>query len=149
VAVNKLDLPLARERFPKLQSELRRRGRRVAGLSAMTAVGLPELLTLLTDELARLPASATGLDKQVRVYRLADDDEGWRVEQDEQEDDVFVVRGKRVERMAAMTDPNSEEGVEVLQRHLRRMGVLDALERAGATPGATIRIGPIEVDWGE
>ena len=146
VAVNKLDLPLARERFPRLKAELEQRGRRVARLSALTGEGLAELLSLLVEELARLPASASGVDKQVRVYRLADEDEGWRVEQD---DEAFVVRGKRVERMAAMTDPNSEEGLEVLQRHLRRMGVLDALERAGAEPGSTVRIGPIEVDWVE
>jgi GTP-binding protein len=146
VAVNKLDLPLARERFPRLKAELEQRGRRVARLSALTGEGLTELLSLLVEELARLPASASGVDKQVRVYRLADEDEGWRVEQD---DEAFVVRGKRVERMAAMTDPNSEEGLEVLQRQLRRMGVLDALERAGAEPGSTIRIGPIEVDWVE
>jgi GTPase len=149
VAINKLDLPAARERFPALQAELERRGRRVAGLSALTATGLPELLTLLVETLAHLPASPAEVEKQVRVYRLADEDEGWRVEQDDQEPDVFIVCGRRVERMAAMTDPNSEEGVEQLQRQLRRMGVLDALERAGATPGATIRIGPIEVDWGE
>ena len=146
VAVNKLDLPLARERFPRLKAELEQRGRRVARLSALTGEGLAELLSLLVEELARLPVSASGVDNQVRVYRLADEDEGWRIEQD---DEAFVVRGKRVERMAAMTDPNSEEGLEVLQRHLRRMGVLDALERAGAEPGSTVRIGPIEVDWVE
>ena len=71
---------------------------------------------------------------------------GWTVER---EDDTFVVRGKRVERMAAMTDPDSEEGVELLQRNLGKLGVLAALERAGAEPGSTVRIGPIELEWGE
>jgi Obg family GTPase CgtA-like protein len=48
-----------------------------------------------------------------------------------------------------MTDPGSEEGVELLQRNLGRLGVLAALERAGATRGSTVRIGPIELEWGE
>ena len=59
------------------------------------------------------------------------------------------MRGKRVERMAAMTDPNSPEGVEHLQSQLARLGIVAALEQAGAQPGDTVRIGPIEVEWGE
>ena len=62
---------------------------------------------------------------------------------------TFVVRGKRVERMAAMTDPDNPEGIELLQRNLGKLGVLAAVERAGAEPGHTVRIGPIELEWGE
>ena len=146
VAVNKLDLEPARQAFATLKGALEQRGRRVAGVSAATGQGVPELLALLREELERLPPGAAGPAPGVRVYRLAPEDEGWTVER---EDDTFVVRGKRVERMAAMTDPDSEEGVELLQRNLGKLGVLAALERAGAEPGSTVRIGPIELEWGE
>ena len=32
---------------------------------------------------------------------------------------------------------------------LCRVGIVAALEQAGAQPGDTVRIGPIEVEWGE
>jgi GTP-binding protein len=146
VAVNKLDLEPARQAFATLKRALERRGRRVVGVSAATGEGVPELLALLREELERLPPEAAHMAPGVRVYRLAPEDEGWTVER---EDDTFIVRGKRVERMAAMTDPDSEEGVELLQRNLGKLGVLAALERAGAVPGSAVRIGPIELEWGE
>lgn len=147
VAVNKLDLEQARRAYPDLKRALERRGRRVSGVSANTGEGLPELLDLLREELARLPAALTRAPTGVRVYRLGPEEEGWTIER--AEGAVLVVRGRRVERMAAMTDPDNSEGVELLQRNLGRMGVLAALEQAGARPGSTVRIGPIEVEWGE
>ncbi len=148
VAINKLDLEAARERFPELQRELERRGRRVAAISAVDGEGVAELLELLREELGRLPAEAPRDPRNVRVYRLAPEDEGWTVDYDQAED-IFVVRGRRVERIAAMTDPNSPEGIEHLQGQLRRLGVLAALEKAGAAAGSTVKIGPIEVEWGD
>ena len=151
VAVNKLDLESARAVFPKLKRQLERRGRKAAGVSAATGEGLPELLDRLREELARMPIEQAGAPMGVRVYRLAPEDEGWTIEREDGDQDqaVFVVRGRRVERMAAMTDPDNPEGVELLQQNLRRLGVLEALEKAGAVPGSTVRIGPIEVEWGE
>jgi len=66
-----------------------------------------------------------------------------------QEDGVFVVHGKRVERLAAMTNAETEEGLARLEKHLRKMGVFDALERAGVQPGDTVRFGTVELGWGE
>jgi GTP-binding protein len=147
VAVNKLDLEAAAAAFPALERELKRRGRPVAGISAATGDGVDELLELLRRELLKLPAEAPRDERNVRVYRLAPEEEGWTV--DRQDEDTFVVRGRRVERMAAMTDPASAEGIEYFQRQLNRMGILEALEKAGAVPGSTVRIGPIEVEWTE
>jgi GTPase len=145
VAVNKIDLQPARKAWPVLKDALERRGRRVAAVSATTREGLEDLLSLLRVELDRLPPESVR-PADVRVYRLAPEDDGWRIEQ---QGDTFVVHGKQVERMAAMTDPQSEEGIELLQRNLGRLGVLAALERAGAQPGSTVQIGPIELDWSE
>jgi Obg family GTPase CgtA-like protein len=50
--------------------------------------------------------------------------------------------------MVAMTDLNSEEGVDHLQKLLERLGVFEALERAGVQVGDTITIGAWETEWG-
>jgi GTP-binding protein len=58
------------------------------------------------------------------------------------------VRGKRVERMVAMTNLDSDEGVAHLQKQLERLGVFEALEKAGVQIGDTIQIGAWESEWG-
>ena len=63
------------------------------------------------------------------------------------EDGVFVVRGRTPERVVAMTDLDSEEGVADLQRRLARLGVTAALEKAGVQSGDTVRFGKIELEW--
>jgi len=65
------------------------------------------------------------------------------------EQGMYIVRGKRVERMVAMTDQESTEGMARLEHMLRRLGVTGALEAAGVQPGDTVRFGKIELIWGE
>ena len=53
---------------------------------------------------------------------------------------VFRVEGPRVERMVVQTDWENEEAILFLQHRLKRLGVEQALERAGAVDGDEIRI---------
>lgn len=62
---------------------------------------------------------------------------------------VYVVRGKRVERAVSMTDTESEEGMDRLERTLEKMGVTKALEIAGVQVGDVVRFGKVELFWGE
>jgi Obg family GTPase CgtA-like protein len=50
--------------------------------------------------------------------------------------------------MVAMTDLASEEGTTYLQKQLERLGVFEALERAGVEVGDTVTIGAWETEWG-
>jgi len=146
VAANKLDLPGAREGLERLRAALP--DRKVVGVSTVTNEGVPALLEALRAVLATLPQpEAAATDLEVRVYRLAPrEDEGFSVEAIEP--DVYRVRGKRVERMVVMTDLNSEEGIDHLQKQLDRLGVFEALERAGVQVGDTVKIGEWETEWG-
>ncbi len=84
----------------------------------------------------RLPAGAAAAST-VRF-------KGWTLER---EGDDFRVRGKRVERVVAMTDLQNPEAVDMLQRTLGRMGVLAALEQAGVESGDTVHFGTVELEW--
>lgn len=53
---------------------------------------------------------------------------------------AFRVAGGQVERMVVQTDWENEEAVTFLQHRLKRLGVDDALRRAGAVDGDEIRI---------
>jgi GTP-binding protein len=135
VVANKLDLPGAREGFERLRAALP--GRRVVGVSTVTNEGIPELLGVVATVLAELPKPTT-VDEpsHVRVYRLApEEEEGFSV--DSSPDGMYRVRGKRVERMVAMTDLNSEEGVD----HLQKRPTTRRLRGAGARGRADWRYG--------
>jgi GTP-binding protein len=147
VAANKLDLPGAREGLAALKAALPERV--VAGISTVTNEGIPALVEAVAEALAALPKPPEEETRpgSFRVYRLApEEDEGFTVERDA--DGVVLVRGRRVERMVAMTDLESEEGVDHLQKQLGRLGVLDALEKAGVQVGDTVKIGAWELEWG-
>lgn len=144
VAANKLDLPGGRAGYERLRAVLS--DRPVIGISTVTNEGIPALLHAVSDALAAQPGAEPAV-RTVRVYRLArEEDGGFNVATPEA--GVYRVRGKRVERLVAMTDLQSEDGVAHLQKQLDRLGVFEALERAGVAVGDTVIIGNWETEWG-
>ena len=146
IAANKLDLPGAREGLERLRAALP--GREVIGISTVTNEGIADLLAGVARRLAALPAPPEPAENGIRVYRMApqDADDAFSVERTAP--GVYRVQGRRVERLVAMTDLDSEDGVGHLQRQLERMGVFEALERAGVQVGDTVAIGAWETEWG-
>ena len=63
--------------------------------------------------------------------------------------EVYRVTSDGVERMVAMTDMESEEGVAHLQQRLRTAGVDAALAAAGCVDGDTVRIGDLEFTYAD
>ncbi len=143
VALNKMDLPEARARRAELMAALGGEGT-VYPVSALTGEGVAALLTAVAGALAELPLAQAPAEGGLRVYRLAPEEETWTVERTA---DGYRVRGRPVERLMAMTDLNQEDVAAELQRRLSRMGVIQALERAGAGAGDTVRIGDTELEW--
>jgi GTP-binding protein len=144
VALNKIDMPAVRERWPEIKAAIEAQGYPVMAVSALTRDGVRELLyrvaqtlTELPDEtpVEALPVFTLGEDEDAFVVRPVLD--GWR------------VRGPRVERLAARTIWNLDEAVQRFQRTLERMGVVEALEEAGVQPGDTVYIGDREMVWEE
>jgi GTP-binding protein len=85
------------------------------------------------------------------VFRPEPNEDAFTVEREGKEDgaQVFRVRGVKVERVAQMTNWDQDEGVQRTHRVLQAMGVNDALRTAGAKEGDYVRIGEIELEWGE
>jgi GTP-binding protein len=86
------------------------------------------------------PAEQSG----VVIHRIESLDDGFRVER---EGDLFIVHGKRIERVAAQTNFDAEESAERFQRDLIRWGIDDELRRQGIAPGQMVRIGTTELEW--
>ena len=144
VALNKMDMPGVRARWPGVQAALEAQGYPVMAISALTREGTRDLLYRAAQMLAELPEEAPA--RELPVLRPKEDEEPFTIER---EDDGWRVRGVRVERLAAMTVWNLDEAVRRFQRVLDRMGVSEALEEAGVRPGDVVRIGEVELVWEE
>jgi GTP-binding protein len=143
VALNKMDQPSVRARWPEIEAALEAQGYPAVAISALAREGTRELLYRAAQMLAELPEEETAA-RELPVFRLGEDERAFTVER---EDDGWAVRGAQVERMAEMTVWNLDEAVRRFQRALERMGVAAALEEAGVRPGDTVRIGERELVW--
>lgn len=143
IALNKMDLPAAAARRAALVATLGGPDT-VYPMSALTGEGVARFVTALAGALAELPVESAPAEAGLRVYRLAPAEEGWTVERTA---DGYVVRGRPVERLMAMTDLNQDDAAAELQRRLSRMGVIQALEQAGCGPGDVVQIGSSVLEW--
>jgi GTP-binding protein len=144
VALNKMDNPEVRARWPQVQAALEAQGYLAMAVSALAKEGTRELLYRAAQMLAELPKEVVA--REIPILRPAEDEGAFVVQR---EGDGWRVRGVRVERMAAMTVWNLDEAVRRFQRALERMGITAALEEAGVQPGDTVRIGERELVWEE
>jgi len=146
VALNKMDEPLVRARWPEVRAALEAQGCTGLAISALTREGTRELLYRAAQMLAELPEEVPAHEELLPVFRLGEDEEPFTIEREE---DGWRVRGVQVERLVAMTVWNLDEAVRRLQRTLERMGIAAALEEAGVQPGDTVCIGERELVWEE
>jgi GTP-binding protein len=146
VALNKVDVPDGRDIAEIVRSDLEERGLPVIEVSAATREGLRELAYAMAQLVAGARAAAPPPAPTRLVIRPpAVDDTGFTIEQDA--DGVYEVRGARPERWVRQTTFDNDEAVGFLADRLARLGVEDALAKAGAEPGAPVRIGDREFDW--
>jgi GTP-binding protein len=59
------------------------------------------------------------------------------------------VRGRLDAATAARTDFSNDESRERFQRTLERLGIDAELRRRGARDGTVVRIGGVELEWGD
>jgi GTP-binding protein len=144
VALNKMDEPQVRERWPKITQALEAQGHQAIAISALAREGTRELLYRAAQMLAELPKETA--TRELPVFRLGEDEEEFAIEREEH---AWRVRGTRVERLAATTVWNLDEAVRRFQRALAALGVTEALEESGVQPGDTVRIGEQELIWEE
>jgi GTP-binding protein len=147
VAANKMDREPDPEVLRAFRAARARDGLEVVFISAAQRTGLVELRGALArllprdEELGR-PGEAAG----VVVHRYDVADTGFRIGRDA--DGTWHVEGRRVERLVAQTDFENDESAARFQRELGRLGIVEALRRAGVEAGDTVCIGSTELEWG-
>jgi len=153
VALNKIDVPEARELADLVTPDLEARGYTVVEISAVAHEGLRPLGYAMA-ELVRESRAANPIETAPRVVITprAVDEAGFTVDREEDEEGVrFRVRGERPQRWVRQTDFSNDEAVGYLADRLARLGVEDRLLKLGAKAGAEVLIGPednaVVFDW--
>lgn len=139
LCVSKLDLPDARERLADVRERF---GPGVYGISAATGSGVSDLVYAVSRAIAAAPAPPRA-EPIARIDLVPKD--AFTIEREN--DGSFVVSGERVERLAAMTDFESDEALARFERALERIGVERRLRELGAREGDTVRIGAYEFTY--
>lgn len=143
VVFNKMDLPEVQARWPAIQARLRDLGIEPLSISGATQQGVQTLVQRMFALADALPKQAPVVE--MPVYALAADDTPFTVEREE--DGIFRVSGKRIERAAAMTYWEYDEAVYRFHRILETLGVTQALRDAGVQEGDTVFIGKYDLEW--
>jgi GTP-binding protein len=137
--LSKLDLPEARERLEELRGTIDG----LRGISAVTGEGVRDLLFAAYRTILETPVPEVAATEVPRFVLTPH--EPFAISLDA--DGAYVVSGERVERLAAMTDFDSDEGLGRFEAILAKMGVEKRLREMGATQGDTVRIAGHEFDY--
>jgi GTPase len=139
LVVSKLDLPDAQERLREVQERFP--GTR--GISAATREGVQELIYAIWQTIKDAPQPQI-VTPPPAIIELTPD-EAFSIERSD--DGAWVIGGARIERLAAVTNFDSDEALARFERTLAKMGVEKKLRDLGAAEGDTVRIGPYEFTY--
>ncbi|MCW0211738.1 MAG: GTPase ObgE [Pseudonocardia sp.] len=149
IALNKIDVPDAADMVEIVSDELRERfGWRVLAISTASRAGLRELSFAMAEEVAAYRAAQPVAEPTRIVLRpTAVDDQGFTISEDRELEGGFIVHGALPERWIRQTAFDNDEAVGYLGDRLARLGVEDALAKAGARPGCPVTIGHVTFEW--
>ena len=149
IAANKLDVLYGEEKdiaMELLKTELEPEGMKIFPISAATGEGIDALLYYVHDMLKNVEEAPIVFEKEFFLDSLEVATEPYFVEYNE-EDNVYVVEGPRIEKMLGYTNIDSEKGFEFFQKFLKTNGILEELEALGIKDGDTVRMYGLEFDY--
>ncbi len=153
IALNKIDVPEAKELAEFVKPELEARGYRVFLISAVSHEGLRELNFALAELVKhdRENKAAIPVRPRIQLMNVRKEDSKFTVTKEEVDgEEIFRVLGAKPERWVAQTMFSNEEAVGYLGDRLAKLGVEEALLKAGAVAGSTVVIGEgdgVVFDW--
>ena len=137
IIANKMDIPGAKENLEEFKKKV---DVEIYEISAATNQGLDKVVNRLADLLDEIPSNPLYDESQIESHVL------YKFKKEEpftirrEDDGVWVIEGKEVERIFKMTKFSSEEAVYRFSKKLRRMGIDDKLQELGAEEGDQVRI---------
>jgi GTP-binding protein len=140
VALNKIDVPDARELAELVEDDVAGRGWPFFAISTKTGEGLRKLTYALADLVAARRAAEPPL-AAARIVLKPRPVGGQPEFEIQRHSDIWRVRGEKPERWVRQTDFSNAEAVGYLADRLNRIGIEDRLLELGARAGDGVAIG--------
>ncbi|MFY9714641.1 MAG: GTPase ObgE [Microbacterium sp.] len=143
IALNKIDVPEARDLAELVRPDLEARGFRVFEISTISHEGLRPLTYALGEIVEKHKAeTAVDVPKERVVIRPKGSKKEFTIRIDGGSyGNYYRVLGEKPVRWMQQTDFQNEEAIGYFADRLEKLGVEDELFRLGATPGSTVVIG--------
>ena len=140
IIANKMDVDTFSDNLEKFIKKLNNKSIKIFKVSAATNTGLTEVVDALADILDNTPDvplfDEDDFESHV-LYKFKKEDD-YTITHDEE--DLWTISGKEIEKIFKMTKFSSEEGMLRFTKKLRRMGIDDKLRELGAKEGDQVRI---------
>ena len=138
IIANKMDLPEAKENLEEFKKKVP--DVEVFEVSAATNQGLQKVVDRLAELLDEIPQNPLYDESQIESHVLYKfkKEEPYTIEKEA--DDLWVIKGEKIEKLFKMTKFSSEEAIYRFAKKLRKMGIDDRLQELGAEVGDQVRI---------
>lgn len=142
VVLNKMDLPMVQEQFPRIQKELGKLGVEITPISAVAHQNLKELMWKAYELLSTVEEPV--IKKDLPLYKVSEDPQAYKIEK---KSDGWYVTGKAIERAAAMTYWEHYGSVRRFQKLMHAIGLEADLRKAGIVEGENVYINDYVLEW--
>ena len=138
IIANKMDIPGADEELKKFKEKVKDVD--IFEVSAATNKGLQKVVDHLANMLDQIPNNPLYDESQIESHILYKfkKEEPYTITKDD--DGVWVISGKEIEKIFKMNKFNSEEAIYRFAKKIRKMGIDDKLRELGAEEGDQVRI---------
>jgi GTP-binding protein len=115
IAANKLDLPQASENLTRIQEMAEKEGLKVFPVSAATKEGLQDLMRYVYQMLQDYVEEVDEEDNAEKIYNAQEDDADDITIKRDMTGQGFIVSGKSLEKLVAMTNFGNDEAIRRFQ----------------------------------
>jgi GTP-binding protein len=145
VVFNKIDLPEVKERWAGIKKKLEKLGYHPMEISAATHENLIPVLWKAYQLLQEVKAEPVA-EPEIPVYKPEADPRDFSIER---QPNGWRIIGAAIERAAEMTYWEHDGSRRRFQRLIEKLGVDEALRKAGIEEGDSVFIGDYELEWQE
>ena len=148
LVANKMDLPGAGENYARLEKLAAAEGIAIFPVSAATREGLAALIAETAKALDRYVEEPEKTDG-IKVYDADKDEDPERITITRNDRGDFIVSGKALEKLVAMTNFGNDEALRRFLYIWRMKGIDSRLKKRGIKEGDTVHIGAMEFEFRE
>lgn len=142
VVFNKMDLPEVQDKWPAVKKEFSKHHIQIMEISTVNHLNLTKALWQAHEMLLNAPLNPTQSNEP--VYRPGVNLPDFQIERQEV---GWQIKGRAIERAAAMTYWEYDDSIRRFQRIMEAMGIDQALRDAGIAEGDNVIIGSHEFTW--